>query len=723
MTILSNKNTPRVSYTASDSQTVFAIPFEFFNVADVKVYNGTTLLTYNASPSTTSQYSITGTASSSDEAYEFGAGGSITLGSTGASADDIITIIRDISIERTSDFPAVGSFDITALNTQLDQIIAEIADRKQQSDRSIKLADSDSVVADLTLPAKATRASKVFSFTADGEPESTLNTSGLTTLSAIPDDISTVAGIAAHVTTCAGISANITSVAGDATDIGAVAAKATEIGRLGTADAVADLALLGTSAIVTDLDVLADKVTEIGRLGESSVIANMALLGTSDAVADMAILATTDIVTDLAQLATTDFVSDLNQLATSDFVADLTAVEAIKANVTTVADNLAGVTSFAERYRVGSTNPSSSLDDGDLFFNTSDNALKYYNGTSWESITAGIGSLADDTTPELGGDLSLNGNNIDFPTTANISDCLDEDTMSSNSATKLATQQSIKAYADTKLANVSEDTTPQLGGDLDINGNDIVSVSNGDITITPNGTGDVIIDGLKYPQADGTGGYFLKTNGSAQLSWASAVETKPTISSLTPSVITNAATNVVIAGTGFSAIPRIHAIDTASGIWYEATSVTYTSATSITANFTLAVDSDNYRVRVENPDGNSVISAADALNVSDVPVWTTAAGSLGTIAGDFSGTVATVVATGTGVEFTEVSGTGLTGSGNANCALSTGGVITTSDFGGSSTTATLYSFTIRATDDEGQTADRVFTLQSSFGATGGGQFN
>ena len=104
MTILSNKNTPRVSYTASGSQTVFAIPFEFFNVADVKVYNGTTLLTYNASPSTTSQYSITGTASSSDEAYEFGAGGSITLGSTGASADDIITIIRDISIERTSDF-------------------------------------------------------------------------------------------------------------------------------------------------------------------------------------------------------------------------------------------------------------------------------------------------------------------------------------------------------------------------------------------------------------------------------------------------------------------------------------------------------------------------------------------------------------------------------------------------------------------------------------------
>ena len=52
------------------------------------------------------------------------------------------------------------------------------------------------------------------------------------------------------------------------------------------------------------------------------------------------------------------------------------------------------------------------MDEGDLFFNTSDNALKYYNGSSWASITAGIGSVADDTTPQLGGMLDVNGNHI-----------------------------------------------------------------------------------------------------------------------------------------------------------------------------------------------------------------------------------------------------------------------------------------------------------------------
>ena len=45
------------------------------------------------------------------------------------------------------------------------------------------------------------------------------------------------------------------------------------------------------------------------------------------------------------------------------------------------------------------------------------------------------------------------------------------------------------------MSDVVSDTSPQLGGDLDVNGNDIVSVSNGDINLLPNGSGKVIIDG------------------------------------------------------------------------------------------------------------------------------------------------------------------------------------------------------------------------------------
>jgi len=70
-------------------------------------------------------------------------------------------------------------------------------------------------------------------------------------------------------------------------------------------------------------------------------------------------------------------------------------------------------------------------------------------------------------------------------------------------------------------ADLIDDPSPQLGGNLDVNGNSIVSASNGDIAITPDGTGDVIIDGIKYPQADGTSGQVLTTDGAGQLSFSS----------------------------------------------------------------------------------------------------------------------------------------------------------------------------------------------------------
>ena len=55
---------------------------------------------------------------------------------------------------------------------------------------------------------------------------------------------------------------------------------------------------------------------------------------------------------------------------------------------------------------------------------------------------------------------------------------------------------------------------------LTLNGNAITSTNaNGDITITPNGTGSVVIDGLSHPQADGTAGQFLKTDGAGNLSF------------------------------------------------------------------------------------------------------------------------------------------------------------------------------------------------------------
>ena len=79
----------------------------------------------------------------------------------------------------------------------------------------------------------------------------------------------------------------------------------------------------------------------------------------------------------------------------------------------------------------------------------------------------------------------------------------------------------IALTSDIGSTDVSADSTPQLGGDLYVNGNAIDSASNGNIAITPNGSGSVIIDGLSHPQADGNAGQVLKTDGSGQLAFAS----------------------------------------------------------------------------------------------------------------------------------------------------------------------------------------------------------
>jgi hypothetical protein len=65
--------------------------------------------------------------------------------------------------------------------------------------------------------------------------------------------------------------------------------------------------------------------------------------------------------------------------------------------------------------------------------------------------------------------------------------------------------------------DVVDDTSPQLGGDLDVNGNDIVSTSNADIDIIPNGTGDVVLAADTVKVGDSGAAATLTSNGAGAL--------------------------------------------------------------------------------------------------------------------------------------------------------------------------------------------------------------
>jgi hypothetical protein len=432
------------------------------------------------------------------------------------------------------------------------------------------------------------------------------------------------------------------------------------------------------------------------------------------------------------------------------------------ANVNTTAANITGVNSFGERYRVDSSAPTTSLDVGDLYFDTTQNELKVYKSSGWSAAGSTInGTSARFTYTATGGQTTFTGSDNNGNTLAYDAGFIDvylngvklvngtDVTVTSGTSVVLASgatagdKLDLVGFGTFNVASIaaSSITSGTLNNDrlpsptLIVKGDGSSADGQIQLNCSQNSHGVKIkapphSAGQSYtlilPQNVGSANQVLASNGNStnQLSWIDAAETKPTVADVSQTIAPATATTINITGTNFVSIPQVQFINSSTGAITNANTVSFTNATTLSVNLTLA--SGNYFVRIENPDGNAGRSTNNILTASTAPSFTTAAGQLGTVAGNFSGTVFTVQGSSdSAISFSEVTSGGnvLTASSGANCSLASNGVITTSDFGGTSTVATLYNFTLRITDAEGQTVDRDFSLQSSFGATGGACFN
>ena len=181
-----------------------------------------------------------------------------------------------------------------------------------------------------------------------------------------------------------------------------------------------------------------------------------------------------------------------------------------------------------------------------LLIHDADGGLKKISLANVTSATGGISDVVSDTTPQLGGDLDVNGNAIVSASNGNISitpngsgkvilDGLSHPTSDGSAGQFLKTDGGGNLAFATVTTDLSGDSTPQLGGNLDVNGNSIVSASNGNIAITPNGSGKVILDGLSHPTSDGSNGQVLTTDGAGNLSFTSkTVDTTNLVDDTTP---------------------------------------------------------------------------------------------------------------------------------------------------------------------------------------------
>lgn len=182
-------------------------------------------------------------------------------------------------------------------------------------------------------------------------------------------------------------------------------------------------------------------------------------------------------------------------------------VSTSNANIDIIPHGTGDVNLGADTVMVGDNNANATITTqgtGDLTLNTN-------SGTNSGTITIADGANGDiSITPNGSGKVIIDG--LSHPTAdGSANQVIKTDGSGNLSFTTMSTGG---------LGNISEDTTPQLGGDLDVVTHGIVSTSNRNIAITPNGSGKVVIDGISHPTADGTNGQALVTNGSGVLSFS-----------------------------------------------------------------------------------------------------------------------------------------------------------------------------------------------------------
>ena len=590
----------------SPAATELTIDFPFFDLDDIEVIKTTAagVDTVLSRGTGTGTFTVTGTAV--DDGFS---GGNIKLHDTDSATDTTYTIYRDIAVTRTTDFPTSGPFNVSALNTELDRIIAIEQELETKITRTLRLAESDAT-ADVSLPNLDTRKGKTLAFNATtGAVEAGPSVAGVTTVGALAADIATLAdiedgtvatnaitgtaAIASNVTTVAGISSNVSTVAGISSDVTAVAADATDIGTVATniasvntvATNIADVITVANdlneaiSEIETAADDLNEAVSEIDTVAQN--IANVNAVGTIDTdvttVAGIAANVTTTAgisgdVTTVAGIApnvttvagvsanvttvagvsadvttvagissdvTTAATNNANITTVAGAISNVNAVGTDIANVNTVASNLTDINAFADTYFISATAPASPT-TGDLWFDTANSIMKVYDGSGWvnagssvngtserQTYTATAGQTTFSATYDAGYvDVYLNGikliDGTDFTATngssivlttgAALNDTVDivaygTFSLLSTSINDLndvnttgVTNGQVLTYNSTSgnfepqapssggLTDVVNDTTPQLGGNLDLNSNNITGTgqinTSGDVTIS-----------------------------------------------------------------------------------------------------------------------------------------------------------------------------------------------------------------------------------------------
>jgi len=571
-----SSTTTRNSYTGNGSTTVFAYGFKIFDDDDITVILRTTATGAETVQTKTTHYSVSGVGDAG--------GGNITFGTAPTSAQTVV-LLRQTAQTQTTDYTPNDPFPASSHEDALDKLTLLAQDQQDELDRAIKLSRTNTMTSTEFTVGATDRANKILAFDSSGEL-------------AVTQEIGTFQGTDATTTTApynqrdlikSTTAAQLNnvyiciadSVAGDlltdtdhfellvdavsaATSATNAASSETAAGNSETAaEAARDLALSYRNTAEThkndaesakDAAVIAQAAAEAALdtfddrfLGAKS--SDPTLDNDGNALLDGALYFDTTAnlmkVYDQSgaqwvQLALTG-TNQTNVNLVAGQISPTNNISTVAGAIT--AGSFAEATNFSAKYRTGSTDPTDSLDAGDLFFNTTSNTLKVYNGSGWVNATlqgatittfeytATAGQTAFTGNDDNGDSLNYNTanalvtiNGVIIPTSDYTTTSATTLTLDADAAAEVGDSVIIISYSEfsASTANIVTDTSPELGGNLDVNGNSIVSTSNGDINITPNGSGkvkvdNVSIDGNTIASEDTNGDLILSPNGSGDV--------------------------------------------------------------------------------------------------------------------------------------------------------------------------------------------------------------
>ena len=462
--------TTAVSAAGDGSTTDFTFTFEILAASDLRVIVVTDSTGAESEKTLTTDYTVAGVGQVN--------GGTVTFVTAPASGETVHIKRGNMALTQPTNYTPNDPFPAETHENALDRVALQIQQINEKLGRAIVRSETDSASAQL--PINETIKGKTLAFNettgaveagpsvadvgtvsgiaadiatlADIE-DGTDATDAIQTVASISSNVSTVAGIssdvtnvsnnAANVSTVASDSSNIATVSGNISDVNTVSSNITSVNTVATNiadvitvandlnEAISEVETVANdlNEAVSEIDTVAGSISNVDTVGTN--IANIntvaGISGNVTTVAGISSNVTTvagvsaDVTTVAGISANVTTVAGIssNVSTVAGISSDVTTVAGVSANVTTVATditnvntvatNIADVNNFALTYRIAASAPATSLDEGDLYFDTTQNKMFVYDGSAWVTVSP---DLVADTSPQLGGNLDLNGNNI-----------------------------------------------------------------------------------------------------------------------------------------------------------------------------------------------------------------------------------------------------------------------------------------------------------------------